>query len=288
MIEQKAGEALRQLAEELEAVWRVLPDGEIWIGQESWPEVSPERDLISEDPRGEFAEFGTDSPTLLPGTVLDGKRVSVVEHRIEPESVRTLVWYESEEAADDGDQMTRAISAIVQGLTAHVDYYALYPAKVVSQNDDGTLELRPDDTRLPGLSKIPIRYGIPGLTAKVAAGARILLGFEGGNPHSPIATLWESASVTEIQLSIAAGGKVNIVAGANGSVNVETGAGGEVNIVAADGTATVDAQTVKIGPSALVQLAGGGLGVARMADPVQAGPFAGTITKGSTLVTAGG
>lgn len=36
------------------------------------------------------------------------------------------------------------------------------------------------------------------MTVKVVAGARVLLGFEAGDPARPVATLWESGSITEL------------------------------------------------------------------------------------------
>ncbi len=89
-------------------------------------------------------------------------------------------------------------------LGPRVDYLAAYQCKAVSQNGDGSLELQPDDTRLPGYSKVPIRYGVPGVTATIAAGARVLLEFAGGDPQKPIATVWESASVTLLTITATA------------------------------------------------------------------------------------
>ena len=88
-----------------------------------------------------------------------------------------------------------------------LDFLAAYPARAVLQNADGTLELVPDDSRLPTYKKVPIRYGVPGVTATIAAGARVLLEFAGGDPRKPIATVWESASVTAITF---AGTTVNL------------------------------------------------------------------------------
>jgi hypothetical protein len=96
------------------------------------------------------------------------------------------------------DRMKAALAAYVRSLFAGLDYYASYPAKVVAQNGDGTLELQPDDPRIPGLSNVPIRYGVPGVKATVASGARVLLGFAAGDPGKPQAELWESAVPTEI------------------------------------------------------------------------------------------
>lgn len=142
------------------------------------------------------------------------------------------------------DRLSAALEAIVSKVIGHrIDYLAAYPCRVVKQNADGTLELVPDDARLSSYSKVPIRYGVPGVSATIAAGARVLLEFAGADPQKPIATVWESASVTQI--------------------NIVTGAGATINIGGATSTA--------INLGAALQI------VARATDPVVAGPFAGTI-----------
>lgn len=95
------------------------------------------------------------------------------------------------------DRTKASFARIIRGSLPGVDFQALYPAKVVSQNSDGTLELRPDLEKLPGLSNVPYR-GLPGITVKVASGARVLLGFENGSPTQPIVTLWETHSLLEL------------------------------------------------------------------------------------------
>jgi hypothetical protein len=92
-----------------------------------------------------------------------------------------------------GAIITRFVGNRIVG--PRVDYLASYPATAVAQNPDGTLEIQPDDSRLPSLSGVPIRYGVPGVSAQIANGGRVLLAFAGGDPAKPIATVWESASV---------------------------------------------------------------------------------------------
>ena len=156
-----------------------------------------------------------------------------------------------------------ALAAIVRALVGNtlvgpcVDYLAQYPAKVVTQNGDGSLELVPDDTRLPTYSAVPIRYGVPGVSAQVAPGARVLLGFAGADPQKPIAELWESASVVSLTVTGA-------------TVNLATGTGTIVNIGGA---------TSQVNLGAAAQL------VARVGDVVQAGPFAGAITAVTQVTT---
>ena len=101
------------------------------------------------------------------------------------------------------DRIKGGLEAFVRSVMHRIDYFALYPAKVVAQNADGSLELQPDDTRLPAHSQVPIRLGIPGAKVSMTAGSRVLLGFAGGRPESPIATLWEQSTVTKLSFASA-------------------------------------------------------------------------------------
>jgi len=121
------------------------------------------------------------------------------------------------------DRFTASLEAFIrQVFGQRLDYLTGYQAKSVKQNADGTLELVPDDSRLPSFSKVPIRYGVPGIAATVAAGARVLLAFAGGDPAKPIATVWESASVTALTVTATT---VNVN---GGTVNVGTGADAKI------------------------------------------------------------
>lgn len=98
------------------------------------------------------------------------------------------------------DRLKAGIEAFVTRLVAKYDYTALYPCTVVSQNADGTLELRPDSPNVPGLSRVPIRYGTPGVSATVQQGARVLLGFQGMDPKLHYAALWEDHDLVTLSL----------------------------------------------------------------------------------------
>jgi hypothetical protein len=99
------------------------------------------------------------------------------------------------------DRSLGPLAQLVEGAIPQLDYLALYPATAKTQNNDLTLELVPDDERIPAMSSVPIRHGVPGMTVKVQANARVLLGFDGGSPSKPYAALWESASVTELNFN---------------------------------------------------------------------------------------
>jgi len=83
-------------------------------------------------------------------------------------------------------------------IVPSVDHLGCYAAKVVSQSGQ-TVDVTCDDVRIGTLSAVPLQLGIPGGEVTVAAGARVLIGWRGGNPSKPYATTWEAgASVTKL------------------------------------------------------------------------------------------
>lgn len=200
---QPAGAALASLVQAANGspAWRVLPDGTVWVGPEAWTASRlVAYDLTLDEPHLGRLELAADDPAIAPGQTFLGRRVSYVEHLVAPDQLRHLVWFE-DQVVGPLDRVKGPLAAWVRSVFARIDYLARYPARVVAQNaSTGALELVPDDPRLPGMSAVPIRYGVPGLRATVAPGARVLVGFAGGDPSKPEAELWESASVTKLEL----------------------------------------------------------------------------------------
>jgi hypothetical protein len=109
------------------------------------------------------------------------------------------------------DRAREGLDAYLASKLAPLDYFGNYAARVDAQNGDLTLELRPDTDRLPGLSKVPIRHGLPGVEVKVKTGARVMIGFDGGDPQRPYAMLFET-SAHLLELVITAETKVTVKA----------------------------------------------------------------------------
>lgn len=76
-------------------VWRVLGDGTIWLGEETWPAAAlpAGADIVDQEPGDGRCELGVQTPALLPGVDLAGVgKVAAVDHWIEPHEVRTWAW----------------------------------------------------------------------------------------------------------------------------------------------------------------------------------------------------
>lgn len=91
----RGGALLSDLAGVLGVDWRILTDGTVWLGTETWPDVELEHDVVGEAPAHDQAELAVDAPTLTAGVTLGGRRVSYVQHTIEPARTRSAVWYEA-------------------------------------------------------------------------------------------------------------------------------------------------------------------------------------------------
>ena len=195
------------------SVCRVLADGAVWVGTETWPEVSTKATVLQDLRWCGQVELGVEAPVLLPGTTFMVRKVEHVEHRLSPESVRTIVQFVEEPAGEveassttEGDRLLQ----VIDRRLASTRFQRLFPAKVVKQNDDLTLELILDDAVAPGLSNVPMRTFAPSIQVKVASGSRCAVAFENGDPQQPVATLFEMGSLMELALN--ASGKVTIKA----------------------------------------------------------------------------
>lgn len=74
------------------ATWRVVADGSIWVGPETWPATKARGTRQNEQSVDGVRLYAMDRFDLFPGQMFDSIRVDVVEHRMEQSGVRTLVW----------------------------------------------------------------------------------------------------------------------------------------------------------------------------------------------------
>lgn len=202
-----AADAVADVARAAGYAWRFLPDGTLWMGAETWPTVAPTDppEVISETPEvGRVVLFGDAAYDVAPGVTLslpdrDPVRVGCVEHQVSVDDARTVLL--AEPSTEPAGRLLAALTTLVARLTRRIDRVALYPARVVSQAADGTLDVVPDDPRLPAASGVPIRAGLPGVRVTVPAGARVLLTYAAGDPRWPVAALWELGTVTQLAVN---------------------------------------------------------------------------------------
>jgi len=69
--------------------WRIIGDGTLWCGAETWPAANVDGQLIDQDPSDGSFLVGLDSPAIEPGTTVDGiGQVSLVKIAIAHDSIR--------------------------------------------------------------------------------------------------------------------------------------------------------------------------------------------------------
>lgn len=197
-LRQTGRDALKRLVEFVGGIaWRSRRDGSVWIGPETWPTVEPDFTLIAEMPTENAVEVALEGLDVSPGDTFRSVRISEVEYRLSGSALRLIA-----KTGAAKNEAGAALSNLIKRET-QTDYFALYPARVAAQNADGTLEVKLDSPAMPGMSKLPIRHGLPGVTSiEVQTGARVLVGFEGAQPSKPFACLWEGAdNMTRIRLT---------------------------------------------------------------------------------------
>ena len=165
--------------------WRVLPDGSFWLGEETWPDsglVDPgDYTITAEDPSEGSAIVASLAPLLLPGTTLDGRRLSRVEKMGGGAAMNERVWFETEAAP--GDRMAAAWKGAIGGDVVDVFYRGSYIGKVVQQEDDA-VDVEFDDERLPSMAKVPLFA--PGGTRQTSAeGGRCVVAWGAADPSQP-------------------------------------------------------------------------------------------------------
>jgi hypothetical protein len=92
-----AGAALSQLAEAVGCLWRVLPNGKVWLGQDSSePVVLPQVLELDRNRAYGTIELGLDALVLHAGDVWGTERVSRILYRMGDEQpLRATVWPEA-------------------------------------------------------------------------------------------------------------------------------------------------------------------------------------------------
>lgn len=175
----------RPLADELDAlaraagaVWRVLPDGTIWFGVETWPAAGSDFTLEREDHAAQSSDISPGALAVLPGQSMGARRIGHAVYTIAEDAARARLWWQSDEGAEE-DPIRAGLASIIDERIrlAGVDYLALYPARVVVQRSDGTLDVQPDSPRIPPMTERPYRGPVHGARLTIPAGARVLVGF---------------------------------------------------------------------------------------------------------------
>jgi hypothetical protein len=169
--------------------WRMLVDGTLWVGRESWPTSSASFEILAQRPADAATEIGTETINVSAGENLpDVGNASHVEHWVKADRVRSIVTCET---GTPGDRIKGALLAMAKGAVPGIDYLGYYRCKVVSQSGQ-KVDLAPDDPRLgQSVTSVPLRHGLPGIEVTITSGCYVRLGWDNGDPRLPFASLWD-------------------------------------------------------------------------------------------------
>lgn len=96
------------------------------------------------------------------------------------------------------DRVKAPLAAMLRAAKPRLDFFAGYRARVTSQSADRkTVDVVPDDTRIPSMGQLTIKHGLPGVTVKVKTGCYIEVRWENGDPARPYAAIWDPGADAE-------------------------------------------------------------------------------------------
>lgn len=135
-------------------------------------------------------------------------------------------------------------------------YLRRYPAKIVVQHSDKTVDVQPLSSDVPGETGLVLWTGVPGLSVDVAPGTFVELEYQEGSEQKPIACLARGDTAA-----------LNVTLSVTGSVTIS----GAAAVTLASGSVTDDA----------INCVGR---VVRYGDPIVfSAPGQGTIVPGAVL-----
>lgn len=189
-IEELASHALTRVLDGVGATWRVLADGTVWVGRNTFPTATVEHVVEDEDWSAGIIYIAPESTALRPGVTFNGHEIREVVHCIDETSLRT------EACVTSGAGVLEKFLGIIR---RDIDYTKRYPARVAKVNSDGTIQVVPDSLKVrgKGLDRVRVRSGMPGLITP-KKNARCILTFDESDPAKPSASDWENGDVEEM------------------------------------------------------------------------------------------
>lgn len=185
------------------------------------------------------------------------------------------------------DKIKQYLFESSRGTISNIDYYAQYESKVQSQSSDFLkVDIQPIKPGLPGISSVPLRIGVGGITVELVPNALVMLAFDGADPSKPYVSSFRNEQIKSFKIkdqnndSITMGnGTITLTDSSNDSVTIGNGS----VVIKSNNTTVIDASVsaLKLGLigtfAVLVQGSIDGLGI-----PITNNPAA-----SATIVKAG-
>lgn len=194
-----AAALLDDLARKLGCIWRVLPDGSVYLGRDAYQEAvlaQPLQGLDEQDPAHATALYVAHGLGPLPGQSYEGRRIGAAHYSIDPDGAHLRLWFADAASADIDEGALRHSLARIVRETLRIDWLKSYTGKVIVQRSDGTIDVQLDTREVPPLPGVRYRACVPGAKLTIAAGSRVVVSFDNGDPLTPVAGLFDPGMAT--------------------------------------------------------------------------------------------
>ena len=195
-----AGELIVAVLASTGATFRVLGSGAWWVGVDSWPTVETAHVLEAEEPTRDELTIATGTLDVLPGATFRGRRISSAVYSWDGARVRAVLGYGSSRAGAAAElaRFVARETASTAALSKPIN------GRVLSQNGDGTLEIRTYDASMPDLPRVPVKLGIPGVSSyEVEDGTECYVIHENGDAQRPCVVGFAPGSAVSITIDAA-------------------------------------------------------------------------------------
>jgi hypothetical protein len=184
------GPAARVLQQIVPAGWYVGEDGVTRIGKRPATTLKVPSQVSAVDRARAKVELAADAiATLVPGVTVEGIEAVDVLHELTGTTLRTTIWGAGIATTD---RFLAALKRILEQLDPGRKFRGTYEYRVGFQVFDRfTLQPVRVSTGMPDLQLVSARYGVPGMKADLAMGARVLVTFVDADPARPVIVAFE-------------------------------------------------------------------------------------------------
>lgn len=203
------GEQVSRLLESQGASWRFSDDGSVVVVVDRFNSQLqlPTDASVSESSAAGSVTYSVPSIDKVPrpGTTFGEVMINEVVINADPRT--TLVTLHQQQLSDFFSYLKRSDARLS----------ALYPGSVVKQNDDGTLDVNPDDVRIKGagLQRLDAKFGVPGVTVAVSPGERVYVAYDANDANRPFVAGFEGERSRDFLITLGKANEAQFVALAN-------------------------------------------------------------------------
>lgn len=184
---------LSVLVDLIGGVWRVQPDGGIYVGTDSFPEAkSIEYVVQKEIPTAAMATMYLTEMAFLPGMAfpetedypnMSLRRIGAARYSVGSKFAQVSLWFLDENVYTDPAH--QAIYSFIQETQRGVDYYRTYSCRVVEVRGDGTVDIEPYEDIIPPMTSVRLRTSC-GFHYTPEVNENGMVCFEDGNPKKAV------------------------------------------------------------------------------------------------------